>query len=63
MSNQPMSIEQANLIWDACYGDDINSDGWSTYTSEQRQLAIEIRQQDHDRQRGCWGVWNISDRH
>ena len=58
-----MSIEQANLIWDACYGDDINSDGWERYTSEQRLLAIEIRQQDHDHQRGCWGVWNISDRH
>jgi len=57
-----MSIEQANLIWDACYGDDLNSDGWATYTSEQRQLAIQIRQQDHDHQRGCWGVWNISDR-
>jgi len=56
-----MTIDQANLIWDACYGD--GTDGWSTYTSEQRQLAIEIRQQDHDHQRGCWGVWNISDRH
>lgn len=61
-----MTLTEANQIWEACYGSPLASDtahGWATYTSRQRQLAIEIRQQEHDRQMGCWGVWNVSDRH
>ena len=57
-----MSIEQANLIWDACYGDP-QGNGWEIYTSEQRLEAIDTRQLEHERQTGGWGVWNISDRH
>jgi hypothetical protein len=57
-----MTPTQAEQIWQACYGD-TDGNGWATYTSEQRQLAIEIRQQEHDRQRGGWGTWSISDRH
>jgi hypothetical protein len=59
---EPMSIDQANLIWDACYGDP-QGNGWEIYTPQERELAIETRQQDHDRQSGTWGTWNISDRH
>lgn len=61
-----MTITEANKIWNACYGSRFASEtaeGWATYTSAQRLLAIEVRQQEHDRQRGCWGTWDISDRH
>jgi hypothetical protein len=54
-----MTLTEANTIWEACYGDDLNSDGWQRYTSAQRMQAIEVRQQAHD---GQWGIWNISDR-
>lgn len=57
-----MTIDQANQIWHDCYAS-TDYDLWNRYTSEQRLLAIEIRQQEHDRQRGCWGTWSISDRH
>jgi len=42
MSNQPMTIDEANLIWDACYGDPTAS-GFSLYTPEQREQAINAR--------------------
>lgn len=58
-----MTLTEANLIWNACYGDDLNSDGWERYSSAQRLEAIDTRQQHHDRQHGTWGTWNISDRH
>jgi hypothetical protein len=57
-----MTPTQAEQIWQACYGD-TDGNGWALYTSEQRLLAIEVRQQEHDRQHGCWGTWNVSDRH
>jgi hypothetical protein len=57
-----MTIDEANLIWTACYASD-SSEGWTLYTNEQRRAAIDTRQQDHDRQSGTWGSWNISDRH
>jgi hypothetical protein len=58
-----MTPTQAQQIWNACYGNDTTWDGWATYTSEQRALAMDVLQQEHDRQRGGWGVWNVSDRH
>jgi hypothetical protein len=54
-----MTLETANLIWDACYGD-TSGDGWQRYTSAQRQQAIETR--DAHANGGQWGIWNISDR-
>ena len=57
-----MTIETANLIWNACYGSNLASEtaeGWATYTSEQRMQAIEVRNAHAS---GGWGVWNISDR-
>jgi len=57
-----MTITEANLIWDACYGDP-QGNGWEIYTSEQRLEAIDTRQLEHERQTGGWGSWNISDRH
>ena len=56
-----MTLETANLIWNACYGDDLNSDGWTRYSSAERMQAIETR--DAHANGGQWGVWNISDRH
>ncbi len=60
-----MTLTEANQIWTACYTGTAAeaAEGWATYTSAQRRLAIEIRQQEHDRQQGCWGTWSISDRH
>jgi hypothetical protein len=58
-----MTITEANQIWNDCYGTSGVSPSWGKYTSAQRLLAIEIRQQEHDRQRGCWGTWSVSDRH
>jgi hypothetical protein len=62
-TNQTMTLETANLIWDACYGstngDDI-AKAWATYTSAQRMEAIEVR--DAHANGGQWGIWNISDR-
>lgn len=58
-----MTITEANEIWNACYGNDPNSDGWQRYTSEQRLEAIDTRQLEHERLTGGWGTWNISDRH
>jgi hypothetical protein len=55
-----MTLETANLIWNACYGDDLNSDGWTRYSSAERMQAIETR--DAHANGGQWGVWNISDR-
>jgi hypothetical protein len=57
-----MTITEANLIWDACYASD-SPEGWLLFTNEQRLTAIETRQQEHNRQSGTWGTWNISDRH
>lgn len=55
-----MTLIEANEIWNACYGDDLYSDGWQRYTSEQRLEAIAVR---NDQQGGTlWGVFNISDR-
>jgi hypothetical protein len=54
-----MTIDQANEIWNACYGD-TNGDGWQRYTSLQRMQAIETR--DAHANGGQWGIWNISDR-
>jgi hypothetical protein len=56
-----MTIDQANEIWTACYGDDLTSDGWERYSSAQRMQAIETR--DAHANGGQWGIWNISDRH
>ena len=55
-----MTIETANLIWNACYGEGDCSEGWATYTSAQRMQAIETR--DAHANGGQWGIWNISDR-
>lgn len=55
-----MTLETANLIWNACYGDNV-TDGWDLYTSEQRLQAIETRNA-HANGGGQWGIWNISDR-
>ena len=58
-----MTLETANLIWNACYGSTLASetaDGWARYTSAQRMQAIEVR--DAHANGGQWGVWNISDR-
>ena len=60
-SNNTMTLETANLIWNACYGDDLNSDGWSIYSSAQRLQAIETR--DAAANGGHYGIWHISDRH
>ena len=41
-----MTLDQANQIWNACYGSPFADDtahGWETYTSEQRMQAIETR--------------------
>jgi hypothetical protein len=57
-----MTIETANLIWNACYGstngDDI-AKAWATYSDRQRREAIAVRDAHAN---GGWGVWNISDR-
>lgn len=58
-----MTITEANLIWNACYGSIDPNDtagGWALYTSAQRRKAIEIR--DAHANDGQWGIWNISDR-
>ncbi|NBR62100.1 MAG: hypothetical protein EBT86_10800 [Actinobacteria bacterium] len=58
-----MTLETANLIWNACYGSPFASDtaeGWATFTSAERQEAIEVR--DAHANGGQWGIWNISDR-
>lgn len=63
MNTNGMTLETANLIWNACYGDIDPNDtvgGWATYTSLQRQQAIEVR--DAHANGGQWGIWNISDR-
>ena len=57
-----MTPTQAEQIWNACYGD-TDSTGWERYSPQQRALAMDILQHEHDRQRGGWGVWNVSDRH
>ena len=62
-TKRPMTIDQANEIWTACYGSTLASEtakGWATYTSAQRLQAIAVRQDAHD---GQYGTWNISDRH
>jgi hypothetical protein len=60
MNTNSMTLETANLIWNACYGDDLNSDGWSIYSSAQRMEAIDVRNAHANG--GQWGIWNISDR-
>ena len=61
-TKRPMTIETANLIWNACYQGTAadTAKGWATYTSAQRLQAIAVRQDAHD---GQYGIWNISDRH
>ena len=58
-----MTLETANLIWNACYQGTAaeTAKGWATYTSRQRQQAIETR--DAHANGGHYGIWNISDRH
>jgi hypothetical protein len=59
-----MTLETANLIWNACYGSTLASEtaeGWATYTDRQRREAIETR--DAHANGGQWGIWHISDRH
>ena len=51
-----MTLTEANLIWDACYGNDTTWDGWATYTSEQREMAINTRNA------ATFGDWNDADR-
>ncbi len=58
-----MTLDEANLIWNACYGSDSADvastvDAWQTYDWKQREEAIRVRNQ----QGGQWGIWNISDR-
>jgi hypothetical protein len=63
-SNNTMTLETANLIWNACYGSTLASetaDGWERYTSAQRLQAIETR--DAAANGGHYGIWHISDRH
>jgi hypothetical protein len=39
-----MTLQEANEIWEACYGDSpISTRGWDTYTAEQRSDAIRVR--------------------
>jgi hypothetical protein len=61
-TKRPMTLETANLIWNACYQGTAadTAKGWATYTSAQRLQAIAVRQDAHD---GQYGTWNISDRH
>ena len=59
-----MTIDQANEIWNACYGPeswDIETwaDAWDSYTQAQREQAIATRDASVA---GSWGTWNISDR-
>ena len=59
-----MTLDEANIIWEACYGDSTDpANGWDRYSSAERMLAIDTRQQHHAQQQGSWGTWNISDRH
>lgn len=61
-----MTLEEANIIWEACYGSNLASEtaeGWAKYTSWQRLEAIDVRQLEHERINGGWGEWYISDRH
>jgi hypothetical protein len=58
ISKRPMTLETANLIWNACYAsDDLSL--WDLYTDRQRDEAIAVRSGSTD---GQWGIWNISDR-
>jgi len=59
MNTDTMTLETANLIWNACYGT-AAMDGWDLYTSEQRLQAIETRNAHANG--GQYGSWNISDR-
>jgi hypothetical protein len=57
-----MTIDQANQIWTDCYASsDLSL--WDLYTDRQRLEAIDVRQLEHERVTGGWGVFNISDRH
>jgi hypothetical protein len=58
-----MTLDEANTIWNACYGSCLASEtaeGWAKYTSAQRLEAIDTR--DAHANGGTWGTWNISDR-
>ena len=58
-----MTLETANLIWNACYGAIDPNDvagGWAIYSSTERREAIAVR--DAHANVGQWGNWNISDR-
>ena len=62
-SKRPMTLETANLIWNACYQGTAaeTAQGWATYSDRQRRQAIETR--DAAANGGHYGIWNISDRH
>lgn len=55
-----MTLEEANRIWNDCYGNTNDLSLWNNYTTEQRLQAIEVRSNGSDG--GTWGIWNISDR-
>jgi hypothetical protein len=55
MKNKTMSIDEANLIWDACYGDP-QGNGFSLYTPEQREQAINARNAQ------TFQAWNDTDK-
>jgi hypothetical protein len=54
-----MTLDQANEIWNACYGDP-QGNGWDIYSSAERNEAIDTRNAHANG--GQWGIWNISDR-
>jgi hypothetical protein len=58
-----MTIQEANQIWNACYGTESWASGWAdawdSYTQAQREQAIATRDASVA---GSWGTWNISDR-
>jgi hypothetical protein len=56
-----MTIEEANRIWEDCYGS-TDSELWGKYTTTQRITAIEVRDRHHNGNSGQWGIWHISDR-
>jgi len=50
-----MTIQEANEIWNACYGDS-QGNGWDIYTPEERELAINTRNAK------TFQGWNDADR-
>lgn len=54
-----MTLQEANQIWNACYGTESSADSWDAYTRQQREQAMATRDASVA---GSWGIWNISDR-